>query len=259
MPNVVFGETSGSDIPQDHGLQAWKYNFKAGHENLKSFKTYKGSIKINCNSSILLTWLYSQEYSSTFNIVAPLFITFCQMFGRHRTPSVHPFSVDGPYWPPYSTDKFISCVIWGFSPCFFHFGEEIVIAWTQEKITTLGGTEPHHSSWQCKESHRCLHWLLVLLVMGDFGTSTVLARYESMRTQSLRQREWTCIGTLYNTRDELIRVIGNINNHGRDDGVRCLPNIWQKVINGGGDYIEGHKWCTPVNKALPLLFIQPLY
>ncbi|KAJ4438021.1 hypothetical protein ANN_13960 [Periplaneta americana] len=39
-------------------------------------------------------------------------------------------------------------------------------------------------------------------------------------------------GTRYNTRDELIRAIGrsirNINKDGRADGVRCLPNIWQK-------------------------------
>ena len=38
--------------------------------------------------------------------------------------------VDVPYWPPYSTDKFISCVVPGPSQWFFHFGEEIVIAWT---------------------------------------------------------------------------------------------------------------------------------
>ncbi|KAJ4438964.1 hypothetical protein ANN_14918 [Periplaneta americana] len=40
-------------------------------------------------------------------------------------------------------------------------------------------------------------------------------------------------GTRYNTRDELIRAIErsirNINKDGRADGVRRLPNIWQKV------------------------------
>ena len=49
-------------------------------------------------------------------------------------------------------------------------------------------------------------------------------------------------GTRYNTRDELIRAIGrsiqNINKDGHADGVRRLPNIWQKAINKGGDYIE---------------------
>ena len=49
-------------------------------------------------------------------------------------------------------------------------------------------------------------------------------------------------GTRYNTRDELIRAIGrSIRNikYGRADGVRRLPNIWQRVINKGGDYTEG--------------------
>ena len=54
--------------------------------------------------------------------------------------------------------------------------------------------------------------------------------------------------TWYNTRDELIRAIRrsvrNINKDGRADGVRRLPNIWQKVIN------KVHKCCTSVNKAM---------
>ena len=37
--------------------------------------------------------------------------------------------VDVLYWQPYSTDKFISCVVTGPSQWFFHFGEEIIIAW----------------------------------------------------------------------------------------------------------------------------------
>ena len=51
--------------------------------------------------------------------------------------------------------------------------------------------------------------------------------------------------TQYNTRDELIRAIEwpirNINKDGFVDGrpIRRLPNIWQKVINKGDDYIEG--------------------
>ena len=44
---------------------------------------------------------------------------------------------DVPYWPPYSTDKFISYVVLGPSQWFFLFSEEFVIAQTQEKTTTL--------------------------------------------------------------------------------------------------------------------------
>ena len=100
--------------------------------------------------------------------------------------------VDVPHWTPYSMDKFISCVVPGSSLWFFHFGEEIVIVWTQQKTTTLGGTEPYHSSWQCKESHRCCHGPLAPLEMGDSGTSTVLSRYESMWLRSLCQSCCCC-------------------------------------------------------------------
>ena len=58
---------------------------------------------------------------------------------------------------------------------------------------------------------------------------------ESIRLQSLHQRDRTLRGTRYITRDELIHGIGrsiwNINKYGRVDGVRRLPNIWQNVIN----------------------------
>ena len=64
----------------------------------------------------------------------------------HHTQPQATLFVDVPYSPPYSTDKFISCVVPGPSQWFFHFGKEIVIAWTQGKTTTLGDTEPHHSS-----------------------------------------------------------------------------------------------------------------
>ena len=59
----------------------------------------------------------------------------------------------------------------------------------QRWTTTLVGTEHHHSSWQCKESHCCCHGPLVLLVMGDSGTSTALTWYESMWLWCLHQSE----------------------------------------------------------------------
>ena len=56
-------------------------------------------------------------------------------------------------------------------------------------------------------------------------------------------------GTRYNTRNELIRAIGRsirkINKDGRDDGVRSLPNSWQKEINKGeATILKVHKCCT---------------
>jgi hypothetical protein len=47
----------------------------------------------------------------------------------------------------------------------------------------------------------------------------------------------------YNTREAIICAAGrsllDINRSGRADDVRRLPQIWQKVIHMGGDYIEG--------------------
>ena len=57
-----------------------------------------------------------------------------------------PVSLEANQLVSYSTDKFISYVVPGPLQLLFHFGEEIVIAWTQEKTTTLGGAEPHNSS-----------------------------------------------------------------------------------------------------------------
>ena len=100
-----------------------------------------GWIESNSNSYIFLKWLYWQGY----NIVTPLFITFAKCLEGvvHHQRSIF-FGV--PYWLPYSTDKFISCVCTGPLQWFFHFVEEIVITWNQEKTTRLGGTEPHQPS-----------------------------------------------------------------------------------------------------------------
>ena len=61
-------------------------------------------------------------------------------------------------------------------------------------------------------------------------------------------------GTRYNTRDELVRVIGrsirNINKDGRADGVLRLTNIWQKMIYKGATILKVHKCFTPVNKDM---------
>ena len=124
----------------------------------------------------------------------------------------------------------------------------------QEETTKLDGTVPHHS-WKCKESYCCCcHGPLVLLAMGDSGTSILLTRYECIQLWSLFQNERTTARN--NTRDEFIHAIGhsiwNINKDGHTDGVWCLPKIWQKVINKGGKlHLKVHKCCTPVNKAIP--------
>ncbi|KAJ4435753.1 hypothetical protein ANN_18371 [Periplaneta americana] len=78
--------------------------------------------------------------------------------------------------------------------------------------------------------------------MGDSGTFSVLIRYDPCDYELFTEVKEPLRGTRYNTRDELICALGqsirNINKDGRADGVRRLPNIWKKVINKGGDYIE---------------------
>ena len=148
------------------------------------------------------------QYLCTFNIVAPPPFAKCLEGIIHISASIF---VDVLYWPPYSMDKFISCVVLRPLQWFFHFGEEIVITRTQEKTTILGGTEPHHSSWQCKESHCCCHGCLAPFSMGDSGTSIVLTQYESMWLRFFAKVKEPLRGTQYNTRDELILAIGNSN------------------------------------------------
>ena len=66
---------------------------------------------------------------------------------------------------------------------------------------------------------------------------------ESMRLLSLRQSERTTARDPVQHKRLTYCAIGlsirNINKDGRADGVRHLPNIWQKVINKVGNYIEG--------------------
>ncbi|KAJ4437171.1 hypothetical protein ANN_17306, partial [Periplaneta americana] len=65
--------------------------------------------------------------------------------------------------------------------------------------------------------------------------STVLTRYDPCDYDLFTKVKEPLRGTRYNTIDELIRAIGrsirNINKDGRADGVRRLPNIWQKYTD----------------------------
>ena len=69
------------------------------------------------------------QHLCAFNIVAPLFITVCQMFERRRSPSAHssPFMFRTPR--PIARIS-SSLVLYRVPRNGFHFGEEIVIVWT---------------------------------------------------------------------------------------------------------------------------------
>ena len=112
----------------------------------------------------------------------------------------------------------------------------------------------HHSSWQCKESHCCCHGPLVLLAMEDFGTSTVLTRYENMRLQSLRQSERTTVR-------EPVQCKRWTNSRYRAVKTerQQISALWwctrpfkhlAKAGNNGAAILKVYKCCTPVNKAM---------
>ena len=170
----------------------------------------------------------------------PLYI-FTNVWKGSYTISASIF-VDLRYLPPYSTNKFFSCVVSGPSQWSFHFGEEIVFAWTRRKRWQLVVTEPQHSPWQCMELHRCAvtdrlrRWQWEILEHPPYSPDMSPCDYDLFVKvkESLR-------GTRYNTRDKLVRAIRrsiwNIKKDGRADGV--TPSIHlAEGINKGGDYIK---------------------
>ena len=68
---------------------------------------------------------YNIYVPSVYCRCLPLFIKFCQMFERRHTPSAYSSLL------MFRIARIsFSCVVPGPSQWFFHFGEEIVIAWT---------------------------------------------------------------------------------------------------------------------------------
>ena len=154
-----------------------------------------------------------------------------------------------PYWPPYSMDKFISCVVPGPYQWFFHFDEEIIIAWTYSLSGEYGGCSRIYHFQRRKRSVTAEVRLLALSWrMMEFCT-TKCCRF--LYAITISSPKWKNLCAWHNTRDEFIRAIGrsvrNINKYGLAYGVRRLPNIWQKVINKGATILKVHKCCTPVN------------
>ena len=100
------------------------------------------------------------QHLCTFKIVAPLmYHLFPNAWKASYTISASIFD-DVPYWPPYSKDKFIYCVVPGPSRWFFHFGEAVVITWT------------HIGEERCKRSvMTAAVWLCVAWRMMGFCTT----------------------------------------------------------------------------------------
>ena len=137
--------------------------------------------------------------------------------------------VDLLYWPPCITDKFISCVVASPSQWFFHFGEEIVIAWTLSG--EYGGCSRITHCQRRKRSMTAAGVRLLALLWRMMGFCTT-----KYRRFLLSQCDYYLFakvkeplrGTRYNTRGEIRsieRLIRKISKNGRADGVWRLPNI----------------------------------
>ena len=149
--------------------------------------------KCNGNILIFLTWLYSQGYNIYVLPIQSL------PFIYHLLPNVWKAActirasifVDVPYWPPFSTDKFISCVVSGPSQWFFHFGEEIVIAgihigWVRWMFQNL----PLPAAQEVRDSSSATPYI-VMKNDGIVYHQMASCSSESMRLRSLRQSERT--------------------------------------------------------------------
>ena len=79
-----------------------------------------------------MTLFTGVQHLCTFNVVSRLIYHLLQNFWKATYTISRPTSifVDVPYWLPFSTDKFISCIVLSSSQWFFQFGKEIIIAWT---------------------------------------------------------------------------------------------------------------------------------
>ena len=124
----------------------------------------------------------------------------------------------------------------------------------QENVT-LGGTEHHHSSWQCKESRRCCcHGPLVLLAMWNSGKSTVLIWYESMWLQSLRKREKITLRDPVQHKRWTYPCCRMVNMEHQQGWMRWLCTTSSKllanVISKRVTILKVHKCCTSMNKDM---------
>ena len=110
----------------------------------------------------LFTWV---QRLCTFNINVTLIYHLLPNVWKALCTISPPIFVDVPYWPSYSTDKFISCCT---------RSHTMVLAAppsssAQKKTMTLRGLEPHHSSWQCKEPNRLRRWQWKILVHPPYS------------------------------------------------------------------------------------------
>ena len=132
------------------------------------------------------------QHLCTFNIVASLTYHLLPNVWKASYTISAPIFVDVPYLLPYSTDKFISCVVPGPLQRFFHIGEEIVIArthigWVRWMFRNL----PLPAAQEVRDSSSDATHCIVMKNDGVLYYQVSTFPPESKRLQSLHQSERT--------------------------------------------------------------------
>ena len=138
-------------------------------------------------------------------------------------------------------------------PCkwFFHLGKGIIITWTRRKWHLV--VQNHIILHDSARSHTAAVTYLLHRWQWEILKHSPFSPDESMQLWSLRQnKRITARDPVQHKRWTYLcyRAVNmEHQQNGCADGVRRLPNIWQKVINKGATILKIHKCCTPVNKA----------
>ena len=151
--------------------------------------------------------------------------------------------VDVLYWPPYRMDKFISCVVPSPSQWFFHFGKEIVIAWTHIMwVRWLFQNLPLPAAQEVHDSNSVIP---CTVTKNDETLYHQMSSFspKSMRLRSLRQTERTTARDSVHHKRWTYPFYRAVHMEHQQWWVRwwctTYSKHWQKMRKKGGDYIEG--------------------
>ena len=173
-----------------------------------------------------MTLFSGMQHLCTFNIVASLIYHLLPKVLKSYTISASTF-LDVPYWQSYSTNKFISYVVPGLSQWFFHFGKEILIAWTRIRWVQWMFQISHCQQRKSSVTVAMVWRLALSWKMIGFCTTKchhfLLSPCDYDLFAKIKEQLW---GPRYNARDELIRAMGRTiglsTKMERADGVRRL-------------------------------------
>ena len=201
----------------------------------------------NDNSSIFLTWLYSQRYNVYVTSIqsSPYLSYFSLMFGRCRTPTVR-----------------LSLLLFRIDCPIVHISTSLVLC----RVFRCGSFTLPKRSWshglRRKRRHLVVQNPISLndnvrshtsATMGGSVTSSVHTRYGSIRLRSLRQSERTTARDRVQHKGWTFPCYRAVNKEYEQRWARwwcTTPSKHLVKFNKGATIQNVHKCCTPVNKAM---------